>query len=366
MSICHADSSREFWQRLLLRDLPFTLGICLAIAFTTQTIWDGPLSLHIAISLGYGFSSMAGAYLLAWLLPSREHLLINLGSSGLAMIIGSLNAYWLLAPLAGDYILNIMRSVICLGVLFSLAGGFFYYALEQRERRLQTQAMARQREMEQERALLRSQLKQLQSQIEPHFLFNTLANIHALIPSAPVQAQQMLGQLTELLRGSLRQLRGDTCRLRDELAQLAAYLAIQQIRLGERLTFSLPGPGSLDELAIPPMLLQPLVENAIVHGIEPKASGGRVTIQASQEEGWLLLQVSDDGIGLGNSPLSGHGMALDNVRQRLAGLFGTEAALVVAQNPSGGVTASIRIRQSALRTLIKSNPAAAGSQACPA
>ncbi|TVN18095.1 sensor histidine kinase, partial [Vibrio cholerae] len=206
---------------------------------------------------------------------------------------------------------------------------------------------------EQEKALLLSQLKQLQSQMEPHFLFNTLANINALIAVEPYKAQLMLEKLTELLRGTMRLRRTNTGDLREEMQLIDAYLGIQKIRLGERLEYTLPELSELGTLGMPPMLIQPLVENAVSHGIEPKAEGGTIRVRIEVADDWFELSVEDNGMGLSDTP-KGNGIALQNVRDRLSGLFGHEGLLTVAQNCSGGVTATLRIRLHHLQGLQRS------------
>jgi sensor histidine kinase YesM len=163
-----------------------------------------------------------------------------------------------------------------------------------------------------------AQLKLLQGQIEPHFLFNTLANVQSLIDFDPERAKLMLERFTDYLRSSLGQLRGEQTTLAQEFAMLEAYLGLMQLRMGERLQTRLALPADLSGTQLPPLLLQPLVENAIHHGLEPKIEGGTVTVSALRADDQLVLEVSDDGQGLdGPRRRSGNGVALDNIRARL-------------------------------------------------
>lgn len=188
-----------------------------------------------------------------------------------------------------------------------------------------------------------AQFKLLQGQIEPHFLFNTLANVQSLIDFDPERAKQMLERFTDYLRASLGQLRGDATTLAQEFALLEAYLALMQLRMGERLQVRLDLPAELRDVALPPLLAQPLVENAIHHGLEPKIEGGTVTVRARESEGRLHLEVADDGQGLdGPRRRGGHGVALENIRARLTARYGASASLELLPREGGGTRALIQ------------------------
>lgn len=189
-----------------------------------------------------------------------------------------------------------------------------------------------------------AQLKLLQGQIEPHFLFNTLANVQSLIDFDPERAKQMLERFTDYLRASLGQLRGDSTTLAQEFGMLEAYLALMQLRMGERLKVALSLPAELGAIALPPLLAQPLVENAIHHGLEPKIAGGTVAVSARRVDGRLWIEVEDDGQGLhGPKRRGGNGVALDNIRARLAARFGPGASLELMPRDGGGTLARIQI-----------------------
>nr|WP_295083129.1 histidine kinase [uncultured Roseateles sp.] len=193
-----------------------------------------------------------------------------------------------------------------------------------------------------------AQLRLLQAQIEPHFLFNTLANVHGLMEVDAPRAKLMLEAFTDYLRASLGQIRHDEASLGEELDMVASYLTLLQIRMVERLRFRIEVPADLRAARLPPLLLQPLVENAVHHGLEPKVDGGEVVIRASQQQGQLLISVSDDGLGL-EAPRraashragrggagAGNGIALSNIRSRLQTRFGERATLTLqAQLPAG-------------------------------
>ncbi|KQV87612.1 sensor histidine kinase [Pelomonas sp. Root1237] len=193
-----------------------------------------------------------------------------------------------------------------------------------------------------------AQLKLLQGQIEPHFLFNTLANVQSLIDFDPARAKQMLERFTDYLRASLGQLRGDTTTLAQEFAMLDAYLALMQLRMGERLRVRLELPAELNGIELPPLLVQPLVENAIHHGLEPKIAGGEIVVSARREADTLVIDVDDDGQGL-DAPKrrGGNGVALDNIRERLKARWGLRATLELQPREGGGTRARICIPFSA-------------------
>jgi signal transduction histidine kinase len=179
-----------------------------------------------------------------------------------------------------------------------------------------------------ERQALQAQLRLLQAQIEPHMLFNTLANLQGLIAIDPQQASRMLDQLIQYLRATLSVSRAETTTLDQEFAALEAYLGLMSVRMGARLVYRCSLPDALRSARLPTMLLQPIVENAIVHGLEPKVDGGTVTIEASQCDGRLEIAVRDTGLGLDHaSPRQGGGVGLATTRERLQVLYGARAGV---------------------------------------
>jgi signal transduction histidine kinase len=202
-----------------------------------------------------------------------------------------------------------------------------------------------------ERAAAENQLKLLQSQLEPHMLFNTLANLRVLIGLDAAAAQQMLDRLIAYLRATLEASRLPAHPLATEYARVADYLALMAIRMGPRLQVELHLPPALVAHPVPPLLLQPLVENAIKHGLEPHVAGGRLAVSAHADGEMLVLQVRDTGIGLAQAAAATAGtrFGLAQVRERLATLHGARASLVVAPAPDaeGGTVATIRLPRAA-------------------
>jgi sensor histidine kinase YesM len=186
-----------------------------------------------------------------------------------------------------------------------------------------------------------ARLQALQAQVEPHFLFNTLANVKWLYRRDPETGRRMLDRLVDYLHAALPQVRQATTTLEQELRLAQAYLDIQQLRIGGRLAFSIDVPEDIARLNFPPLMLLTLVENSIKHGIAPQTDGGVIDIHAQADEQMLRIEVRDTGRGLHEA--KGTGLGLANVRARLAALFGAGARLVIEPNMPHGVVAAIEI-----------------------
>jgi sensor histidine kinase YesM len=197
--------------------------------------------------------------------------------------------------------------------------------------------------MASERGAAEARLRLLQAQIEPHFLFNTLANLQALIGVDPAGARTMLQHLDGYLRASLATTRSDRATLAGEMDLLKSYLEILVIRMGPRLAYRLDLPADLEDVKIPPMLLQPLVENAIRHGLEPKVEGGTVRVSAGKDGNTLVLRIEDTGQGFGTSSAAGTGVGLAHVKERLAAVYGGGASMKTEENPGGGVRITLHL-----------------------
>mgnify|MGYP001270326170 CR=1 FL=1 len=227
-----------------------------------------------------------------------------------------------------------------------LGSGFVGYLMWLRQRLAQEAAQrARAQQLAAE-----SELRLLRAQIEPHMLFNTLANLHSLVDDDPALAKSMLDRLIVYLRAALAASRSQWVTLEQEYAQLDAYLGIMAVRLGRRLAFGLQLPAELRGVRVPPMLLQPLVENAIKHGIEPKVGGGRIDVIARRRDGGSVEVIVAD-TGLGDAAIVGattphtgsahYGLA--HVRERLHTVYGEAAAFELAPGTPHGTRASVRI-----------------------
>ncbi|HHE0557997.1 TPA: sensor histidine kinase, partial [Vibrio parahaemolyticus] len=285
------------WQRSVV----VTTLFCLFISGMTLSVWGGPYYVHVLVSFGFGYSALFFSWLIDKWFPTIPRMLEIALSLTACLLFGVINAqFWL-----GEYFgISGMLPVLLMGLLFS-GMCYFYFHSREKEAIAQRELESIKREnAEQERALLLSQLKQMQSQIEPHFLFNTLANISALMSQDVDKAKQMLDQLTALLRATLKSSREEHTTVENEITLIDAYLGIQKIRLGERLSYTIEVQEGLGNTELPPMMLQPLVENAIIHGIEPKREGGEVQLLIKQEKQLLQIEVKDTGVGL--SHVSNH------------------------------------------------------------
>jgi hypothetical protein len=191
------------------------------------------------------------------------------------------------------------------------------------------------------RQLAEARMAAMQAQVEPHFLFNTLASIDHLIETDPPRASQMQKNLIALLRASMPAMRQSATNLGRELDVVRPYLEILKVRMGERLKAQLNVPEGLYSADFPPMMLQSLVENAIKHGLEPKAEGGALTVSAEVVHGKLAVTVADTGVGFARAATAGTGMGLQNIRERLKLIYGDAAELRIAQNTPSGTRVTI-------------------------
>nr|WP_311731953.1 histidine kinase [Variovorax paradoxus] len=196
-----------------------------------------------------------------------------------------------------------------------------------------------------ERDATDARLKLIETQLEPHMLFNTLANLRALITTDPQRAVAMLDRLNSYLRVTLSGSRSLAHPLAAEFQRLGDYLELMSVRMGARLAYRLDLPDDLRELPVPPLLLQPLVENAIRHGLEPQVQGGEITVGARREGLRLLIDVCDTGVGIdkARAPSEDGGFGLAQVRERLATVYGPQGSLSLSALPTGGTCATITL-----------------------
>jgi len=268
--------------------------------------------------------------------PRRRWMLLTFTFPG-SIMLGITLAAWLTG--VGNWSDPRAWIAVVLGLFFGGIGSTTYF-LNRRIAKLDAEVRQRQlNQMEGEKRQMEAQLKMLQAQIEPHFLFNTLANVSSLIDSDPKLAKQLLERLNDWLRIALLRTRSERATLGDELDMLSNYLNILTIRFGDRLRWRIEVEEAARRLPFPPMLLQPLVENAVRHGIEPKLNGGEIFIRASLANATLRLSVSDNGGGFISD--TGAGTGLNNVRARLSALFGIAGKLTLENN--AGTTATLEL-----------------------
>lgn len=193
------------------------------------------------------------------------------------------------------------------------------------------------------RQLAEAQLKTMQAQVEPHFLFNTLASVDYLIETDPARASRMQKNLIQYLRAAVPQMRQASSTLGQEVGLCRSYLEILKVRMDDRLQFAITMPAGLSTASFPPMMLQTLVENSIKHGLEPKPEGGTLTLSCDVVNGNLRVAVADTGLGFGAAGSGGSGVGLNNVRGRLQALFGARARLAIEPNSPSGTIATIEL-----------------------
>lgn len=211
------------------------------------------------------------------------------------------------------------------------------------------------------RQVTEAKLMALQAQVEPHFLYNTLASVQALTEVDPARANTMVGHLIQYLRNALPKMRESISTVGQEVELVRAYLNILQMRMGKRLAFDISVPESLVATPFPPLMLPSLVENAIKHGLEPQREGGSVLISAQAHGGRLRVTVSDTGRGFGETV--GAGVGLANIRERLTALYGETAKLTLESNAPAGVIATIEVPLDGLRGAAAMPEASAGAGA---
>lgn len=197
------------------------------------------------------------------------------------------------------------------------------------------------------RQVVEARMAAMQAQVEPHFLFNTLASIDHLIETDPPRASLMQKNLIALLRASMPSLREANAQgtrdLGQELAVIRPYLEILKVRMEDRLQTEINVPEGLHSAAFPPMMLQSLVENAIKHGLEPKPEGGLLSVRAEVLHGKLAVTVADTGLGFGKAPTAGTGTGLNNIRERLQLLYGHKAQVKITENQPSGTVVTLAV-----------------------
>ncbi|MDP9044382.1 MAG: histidine kinase [Pseudomonadota bacterium] len=269
-------------------------------------------------------------------------LLVIAVGSGLGFSVGGAVAGWLLGGnVTGGYFHGGWRQMLPLLAVSLVPGTVITYWFYSRETIAAQEAAV----LEAQRQAAETRLKLLESQLEPHMLFNTLANLRVLIGIDPERAQAMLDRLIAFLRATLVGSRASHHPLSAEFARVQDYLALMQVRMGERLQMRLDLPQELAPYPVPPLLLQPLVENSIQHGLEPAVGGGRIDVEARRVGSFLVLTVRDTGVGLRESAGAGTRFGLAQVRERLATWYGAAASvdLAAARDGEGGTVATLSI-----------------------
>lgn len=238
-------------------------------------------------------------------------------------------------------------SILMQLFLFDLYNGavlIFFYFIAERSYLTEERYLAEQMDrISSEKKVLEHKLKLLQAQIEPHFLFNTLTAIVDSYDRDLKKGKTMLLNFIQYLRASLMKTRTKTNTIEQELEIIKSYLDIFKIRMGRRLTYSIDVPSDIKELQFPSMLIQPIVENAIKHGLEPKVDGGHISIRIRAVDGMLQWEIADTGLGLSENGSHEEGFGLAIIEKRIDSLFGPEGKLVFEENQPCGVKVILEV-----------------------
>ena len=334
----------------LLHDLGLALVYNTAVGLFLTAVTPYSLSTNLVYAQCVGFAIYAAVRVSCRLLDLPRPGLI---SAAIGIPLGGLVGFALATWVKGFTLAEVLEThpdVALITTATALIFGILaIWHFHDEARMLEAQAEARAERLqrvEQEALASRTQLALLQAQIEPHFLFNTLSNVVGLIEAQPTVARTMLLDLTSLLRTSLARTRQPIVTLGEELDLLRAYLGIMAVRMGDRLRWQIEADDTALALHLPPLLVQPLVENAIRHGLEPKAEGGHLAIRCRHEADMAIIEVEDSGCGFVDTA-DADSVGLANVRERLRAYYGSAASLTIESNAFGGVTACLHLPWSA-------------------
>ena len=318
--ILYTEETRPFWHPFITAQ---SVGLSIAYVVNAAQPWDSahPLRRLIgAVASGTAVGMLLLFVIKGYIVGDPEYHFDDLHGRG-----------------APAHIVGTAVSSLVMGLCVSL-----FFLLKIRDARSRAAML----KAEADRNLLSKQaieaeLKLMQAQVEPHFLFNTLASVQFLTETDPPKASMMLGHLLAYLRAALPQLRSNSTTLGQETDLAQAYLSIMQMRMGPRLRFAIDIADELRPHGFPPMLLMSLVENAIKHGLEPTAEGGTVRLEARREGDRIAVSVVDDGRGLAGK--IGNGVGLSNLRGRLRALYADHARFTLEECPPHGARATVEL-----------------------
>jgi signal transduction histidine kinase len=339
--------TRKYTLKSALRTLLYTVGINTTIAlvlcltdfrsqFTPNLIYSQCIGLSICVCvMAVVHSAKTQRGKLLWMAGA---ILVGAGA-GLLMACRLTGVNLALEPHPyGQLFSNLVTALV-----FGIAVSYFFISRYQIADSESTVQQERIRRLSMEKEIAETRLKLLQAQIEPHFLFNTLSNVLGLMETDQAQATAMLTNLTRFLRATLERTRDRDTTLGQELEVIRAYLNVLKVRMGKRLVYRIDVPEELLPATFAPLLLQPLVENAVRHGLEPLIEGGKIFVGAENRNDALHVWVSDTGVGLQDRDLDNRGFGLSNINQRLETLYGRDARLVLEENPAAGLKATIEV-----------------------
>ena len=324
-----------------------TIAFCLAVAtlqYAIQPERSYELPMVYSISIGtctwalidFGRHAFASTTETGW----------PCGLAGWMLPVAGIIAGFILGTMASDWWFGwssfslVARAQLPVSIAITVLAGvaitYYFYS--------RNKAIYLERKMSEARGhAAEARLKLLETQLEPHMMFNTLANLRVLIGTDPARAQEMLDRLIAYLRATLGASRNSAHPLQAEFDRLRDYLELMVVRMGPRLRYTLDLPAELAMLPVPTLLLQPLVENSIKHGLEPKVEGGTITVRARREGASLLLDVTDTGVGFDVSAPPGGGFGMAQVRERLAATYGDKGQVAQRVRPGGGSVTDLQI-----------------------
>jgi signal transduction histidine kinase len=340
--------------RALAGDLLACAGIAVAltiilVAFSNQEsslerwLWAFAFNMIVATAIGLLLSNLY-RFVQPWFLkqfPGRvgywaSHALIVTSGVGVGVEL----ALRITTALGGPDIQVLRSDVLQVALVVTVvvtAAAVGFETLRERARRVELTAQRAQQEA------LRAQLEALQARTNPHFLFNSLNTVAGLIEEDPRKAEDVLERLSGLFRYSLEGSRTDWVRLEQEIDAVRGYLEVEHVRLGDRLRSEVHVAPETQSILVPPLLLQPLVENAVLHAIAPRSEGGRLTVSARRNGAALCLEVTDNGPGIGSSRHRGSGTSLEDLHQRLEMIYGGRARLDVSSPDDAGCRVALTL-----------------------
>lgn len=317
------------WASYTVKGAPITVREAAVWSFTEWYLWGALAPAVFWLARRFPLRRESWRESLPWHVAGWLAVTV-LWSMGYMTVERALVPYAGMAPTWGDHlVLYLTKKPAFTALVYAVMAGTahaldLYRASAERERR----------SARLEAQLARSQLDALRHQLQPHFLFNTLHTITALVRRDPAAAERVVARLSDLLRLSLQTQSQQEVALRQEVEFLDHYVDIQRTRFPDRLAFAMDVPADTLDGLVPTLLLQPLVENAVKHGIEPHATAGNISVRARRTDGRLLLEVSDDGPGF-NGGRDG-GIGLSNTRERLKQLYGDDHTFRLDRCPEGG------------------------------
>ncbi len=332
--------------RAIIRSLACTFGFNSIIAVFLSAIKFGD-----GFFANFVFSQCIGLSICSCVLTALHRFQVSRLIVQVSVVAAALPLGTLIGVFSGAVITGLSFSelfdrhnlfeLLILGIMF---GSIITYIFGSRAQIAESTARIQEEKIKRltsEKKVVEADLKLLQAQIEPHFLFNTLSNVLSLLDTDTDKGKSMLIDFIHYLRTSLSKFREETVTLGQEMELIRAYLNIYKVRFGARLNYQISLPEDLADFSVPPMLLQPLVENAIKHGLEPSIDGGEIWIGGTKMDGVIRLEVVNTGMGFSDNGESGVG--LTNVRDRLNALYGDRGRLILEDNQPSGLKATIEV-----------------------